>query len=69
MMDDLIKALQIFRKYGNPTYPTSCSHDQLYVAINPSLVSEEDTKELDDLGFFVGHSDDDGFMSFKFGSC
>ena len=67
-MDDLIKALQILRKYGNPSHPTNCSHDLLYVDISPELVSEEDKKTLDDLGFFV---DDEleGFSSFKYGSC
>jgi len=30
-MDDLIKALQILRKYGNPKYPTHCEHDTLYI--------------------------------------
>jgi hypothetical protein len=30
-MEDLIKALQIFLKYGNPNYPTNCSHDELFV--------------------------------------
>ena len=67
-MDDLIKALQILRKYGNPPYPTNCSHDLLYVDISPELVSKEDKKTLDELGFNV---DDDleGFTSFKFGSC
>ena len=43
-MDDLIKALQILRKYGNPYYPTNCSHDLLHVDISPDLVSDEDKK-------------------------
>lgn len=30
-MEDLIKALLIFLKYGNKQYPTSCEHDILYV--------------------------------------
>lgn len=50
-MEDLIKALQIFLKYGNPAYPTNCSHDKLYVDIDPEKVSEEDIKALDELGF------------------
>ena len=32
-MDDLIAALTILRKYGNPQWPTHCEHDILYVAI------------------------------------
>lgn len=50
-MEDLIRALQIFLKYGNPTYPTNCEHDELYVNIDASVVSEEDKKILDELGF------------------
>ena len=67
-MDDLIKALQILLKYGNPKWPTNCSHDVMAIMeIEPDKVSDEDIKELDRLGFFV--SDEDGcFMSFKFGS-
>ena len=67
-MKDLIEALQIFLKYGNPAYPTNCSHDELYVNINPDKVSKEDRMRLDELGFFVSE-ELDGFSSFKFGSC
>lgn len=66
-MDDLIEALGIFRKYGNPRCPTHCEHDELWVCgIDPADVSDQDTVKLDELGFFV---DDDGFKSFRFGSC
>lgn len=65
-MDDLIKALQIFRKYGNPTYPTHCEHDELYIMINPELVSFEDKLALEDLGFRIAH--DETFVSTRFGS-
>lgn len=65
-MDELIEALQIFRKYGNPNYPTHCEHDTLYICgIDPEDVSVEDIKKLDELGFFVV---DDGFQSFRFDS-
>lgn len=67
-MEDLIKALQIFLKYGNPKYPTNCSHDELYVDIAPEKVSKEDLKTLDELGFFPSE-DECGFSSYKFGSC
>ncbi len=67
-MEDLIKALQIFLKYGNPKWPTNCSHDQLAIMeIEPSQVSAEDIKELDELGFIVDESED-CFISFRFGS-
>lgn len=67
-MKDLIEALNVFLKYGNPTYPTNCSHDELYVDINPNDVSEEDKNRLDELGFFV-NEELEGFSSYKFGSC
>ncbi|NDV63900.1 hypothetical protein [Bacteroides sp. 224] len=70
-MENLIKALQILLKYGNPDYPTHCEHDVLYVDISPELVSEEDKKELEELGFYSGEDSDfeDGFYSYKYGSC
>ena len=66
-MEDLIKALQIFLKYGNKNYPTFCEHDILYVDVDPSVVSDEDKKVLDKLGFFVD-DENDCFASFKYGS-
>jgi hypothetical protein len=68
-MEDLIKALQIFLKDGNPAYPTNCSHDELRIMeIDPAVVSDEDKAKLDELGFFVSEEEDGGFMSFRFGS-
>lgn len=67
-MDDLIKALQIFLKYGNPNYPTNCEHDTLWICgIDPAKVSDTDKTELDDLGFFEDENDE-CFKSFRFGS-
>jgi hypothetical protein len=66
-MESLIKALQIFLKYGNPDYPTNCSHEELMVAISPELVSEEDLKILEELSFIPNEYD--GFISYKYGSC
>ena len=66
-MEDLIKALQIFLKYGNPDYPTSCNHDELWVDIKPEKVSAEDLEMLKSLGFFP-FEDGSGFYSFRFGS-
>lgn len=66
-LSDLIKALEIFKKYGDPAYPTHCEHDELGVCINPSMVSDEDKEELDGLGFFVD-SHGEYFKSFRFGS-
>ena len=67
-MEDLIKALQIFLKYGNPRSPTNCSHDQLFVDISPDVVSDEDKLALDGLSF-IPDDEEDGFISFRFGSC
>ena len=70
-MKDLIKALQIFIKYANDDRcPTHCEHDQLYIGCGIELgkVSEEDIRELDELGFFWSDADD-GFISYRFGSC
>jgi len=68
-MEDLIKALQIFLKYGNPRNPTHCEHDVMFVAIEPDDVSEEDIKELDKLGFFPDEEWGGGFRSYRYGSC
>jgi len=69
-LTELIEALQILNKYGNPEYPTHCEHDVLTICgIEPSTVSKEDKKKLDKLGFFI--SDEDGeecFQSFRYGS-
>ena len=65
-MSNLIKAFQIFRKYGDLTYPPNCEHDVMYVCVDPSLVSEEDRLALEGLGFLV---DDTEFMSHHYGSC
>jgi hypothetical protein len=68
-MKELIEALQILLKYGNPTYPTHCEHDVLtIVGISPDLVSDEDKARLDELGFFVSNEYGDGFQSFRYGS-
>ncbi|MCK9557056.1 MAG: hypothetical protein M0R50_03315 [Candidatus Cloacimonetes bacterium] len=67
-MDDLIEALTILRKYGNPEHPTHCEHDELTVAISPEGVSEDDINKLDELGFYAVESME-CFCSHKFGSC
>lgn len=64
-MNNLIKALQIFAKYGNVDYPTHCEHDKLTVCYSPEDFSEEDIAALDELGF---HSDGESFYSYRFGS-
>lgn len=66
-MEDLIKALQIFLKYGNPQWPTHCEHDVLMVCIEADRVSEEDLEALGKLGFIVDE-DSEFFKSYRFGS-
>lgn len=67
-MSDLIEALQIFLKYGNPKHPTNCTHDELAIMeIDPKDVSKEDKKRLIKLGFLV-NKEDGYFYSFRFGS-
>lgn len=69
-MKDLIEALTILLKYGNPRNPTHCEHDVLTVCgIDPEKVEAADKKRLDKLGFFVSDADGDPcFQSFRFGS-
>ena len=68
-MDDLIEALQILRKYGNPKYPTFCADKQMTIdGIVPSIVSAEDKYRLHYLGFeVIAGNNGDEFVSFKFG--
>ena len=67
-MDDLIAALQIFRKYTDSHYPTQCILDTLLVMVDPEIVSDEDKATLEELGFFVDDERPDRFMSLRFGS-
>lgn len=67
-MEDLIRALQILLKYGNPKYPTWCGHDCLHICgIDYEDVNDEDIEALENLGFIVDE-EEGGFMSFRFGS-
>lgn len=68
-MKDLIEALNIFLKYGNPNWPTHCEHDVMYVSIDPEIVSPEDIKRLGELGFLPDNEGNETFYSYKFGSC
>lgn len=67
-MIDLIRALQIFLKYGDPYCPTHCEHDVLTVMIDPDDVSDEDKLALEELSFTPGDDYDAVFKSFRFGS-
>jgi hypothetical protein len=66
-LSNLVAALQVFLKYGDPGWPTCCEHDILHICVNPQNVSQEDIKTLDVLGF-IAHYDDGDFISYRFGS-
>ena len=67
-MEDLIKALQIFLKYGNHQWPTHCEHDVMYITgIHQDDMSQEDIDAVVVLGFNWSE-DDDCFISYRFGS-
>lgn len=69
-MEQLIEALQIMIKYGNPKNPFHCEHDYLYVDINWESISDEDQKKLKELGFFEDENyGEGGIGSFKYGRC
>lgn len=68
-MKDLIEALTILSKYGNPDFPTHCEHDVLTVLIDPADVSAEDLVRLKELHFYPGDDWASGmFQSSWFGS-
>lgn len=66
-MDDLIKALQILLKYGNPARPTLCESGVLYVLVDPEVVSDEDTAALEKLSFTAPLDGAAYFRSYRFG--
>ena len=68
-MDELIEALQIFKKYmdADNRWPTHCEHDELFICEVNGDVSDEDKSRLEELSFT--QSDDDSWSSFRFGSC
>jgi DNA-binding protein YbaB len=67
-MDALIEALVIMRKYANPAISINCTHDLLYVQVDPALVSPEDLARLEEL-YFDPDEDGTGFVSSFLGSC
>ena len=65
-MSNLITALQILLRYGNPPYPTHCEHDKLTICgIDPQEVTYQDKQELEKLGFDYN---DECFYSYRYGS-
>lgn len=66
-MEDLIKALMIMLKHGDTYSPCNCSHDELHIYPNSMDFTDDEFSELERLGFYK--DDDEGFCSFRFGSC
>lgn len=66
-MNDLIEALQIMLKHGDVAHPTHCEHDELHIYPNSMDFTEEELARLEQLGFYI--DDNEGFYSFKYGSC
>ena len=71
-MDELIEALNIFKRYLNKedyayTWPTNCYNGEMRVSVHPKNVSDEDELRLQELGFqpdyYYGN-----FVSIKYGS-
>lgn len=68
-MRELIEALELLAKYGEPAYPFHCEHDVLVICgIDPADVSAEDKCRLEAYGFFESEEYEGHFASFKYGS-
>lgn len=71
MVRDLIEALVIMARYGDVKSPIHCEHDVMYIF--PAVPFEDFTPQeitrLDDLGFIYNSDGEEGFMSFRYGSC
>ena len=67
---DLIKALLIAEKY-NPNFEMFCSHDVMCICeVDVDEVSGADKELLHGYGFHIGGSSgEEGFESFRWGSC
>lgn len=67
-MKDLIEALQIMLTRGDVQHPTFCSHDELHVFPKDMKFTPEQLARLEELSFMIDE-DENGFYSFRFGSC
>ena len=66
-MKDLIEALQIFLKYGDPRNPTHCEHDIMMVSIHTNDLEPADKERVEKLGF-NWNTEYDCWTSYRFGS-
>jgi len=67
-MENFIKALEILIKYGNVHYPFNCSHDLLFIDVDPKKVSDDDILKLGEF-YIYPNDDNEGFESTFYGSC
>lgn len=67
-MKELVEAFTIFSLYSDNKYPTHCEHDVMQVMVNPAIVSKENLKRLEEIGFSADE-EEEHFYSYKFGSC
>lgn len=70
---ELIEALVMLGEKATTQRPFNCSHDTLTVCgVETTEFTIEELAHLDELGFYVGSSDDDdtdgSFYSYKYGS-
>jgi hypothetical protein len=50
---DYAEAFTIFAKYGDGEWATNPGHDEIWSGPNPEIVSDEDKKRLEELGWMV----------------
>jgi len=66
-MADLIEALQIFAKYTDAKFPTTCEHDILIIAgVEQTHVMPGDNMRLYELGF-IWNAEYQAYASYRFG--
>lgn len=54
IMENLIKAFQIFLKYDNSKYPLYCENGKLFISrVHADMVIPEDKKVLSEMGFHI----------------
>lgn len=72
-MDELILALQLMQsKMTSPVRnPSHCEHDEfrVYPNVPKENFTEAELAQLSEWGFDWDEEFDEGFMSFRFGSC
>ena len=60
--DEWIESFEIFKKYKDEEGLSAANHDEVFGGPNPEVVSTEDIKRLNELGW--NESDYSGFQAF-----